>query len=508
MLAFGDIHEQGFFERLQNSFKDSYATIFSDTSKPRTIVVVPSLTLDHEILSKVRGHCYYEERMLCMLMLLKMPRTKLIFVSSLPISPLIIDYYLHMLPGITGSHAKSRLHLLSCYDAGDTPLTEKLLNRPRLLQRIKQLIDTESPAHLVFFNVTEAEQKLSVALQIPMYGCPPELNYLGTKSGSRNVFEEATVRMPFGKTDLHSKQDVLMALSEIYQHDTQVKKAVVKLNEGFSGDGNAIFSYEGITTDNTSLWIAENLERQLRIVAEDMSYDQYMKKMSLMGGIAEMFITGEDVRSPSVQCRINPLGEISILSTHDQMLGGVNNQVFLGACFPASASYASDLAKIGYKIAEILRDKGVLGRFGIDFMSVRTDSGWEHYAIEINLRKGGTTHPYLMLQFLTEGNYYEKEGLYRVQNGSPRYYYATDNLQNPAYCGLTPPDLIEIAMNHGLHYDHTKEEGIMFHLISALSQYGKIGLVSIGKSPDAARRFYQKVVEVLAQETENQARLV
>jgi hypothetical protein len=507
MLHFGEIYEEDLFRELQSSFKETYASLFSNPARPRTIVVVPSLTLDHEILSKVQGHCYYEERMLCMLMLLKMPRTKIVFISSLPISPLIIDYYLHMLPGITGSHARSRLHLLSCYDAGDTPLTEKILGRPRLLERIKKLIEAESPAHLVFFNVTEAEKKLAMALQIPLYGCPPELNSLGTKSGSRAVFDAAGVRMPFGFINLHNINDVVDALTEIYRSNPGIKKAVLKLNDGFSGDGNAIFSYEGIS-GNETVWIAENFEQKLRIVAAGLCNSDYMEKMKQMGGIAEVFIDGADARSPSVQCRINPLGEISVLSTHDQILGGINNQVFLGASFPASVAYAPELATMGYKIAEILREKGVLGRFGIDFMSIRKGTEWEHYAIEINLRKGGTTHPYLMLQFLTEGSYYPEEGIYRVQNGTPRYYYATDNLQHAAYCGLTPPDLIEIAMDHGLHYDHTREEGVMFHLISALSQYGKTGLVSIGKSPEAAKKYYEEVVAVLNGETKNQARLV
>jgi hypothetical protein len=507
MLHFGKIYDEDLFGELQKNFKETYASLFNDPARPRTIIVVPSLTLDHEILSKVLGHCYYEERMLCMLMLLKMPKTKMVFISSLPISPLIIDYYLHMLPGITGSHARSRLHLLSCYDAGDIPLTEKLLRRPRLLHRIEELIDAQSPSHLVFFNVTEAEKKLSLALKTPMYGCPPELNILGTKSGSRTVFEAANVQMPFGYINLHNKDDVVHALKEIHKNNPHAKKAVLKLNDGFSGDGNAIFSYEGISGNETA-WISENFELKLRIVAAGLCHSDYMEKMKQMGGVAELFIDGTDARSPSVQCRINPLGEISVLSTHDQILGGVNNQVFQGASFPASVAYAPDLARMGYKIAETLREKGVLGRFGIDFMSIRNGTEWDHYAIEINLRKGGTTHPYLMLQFLTEGNYCPEEGLYRVRDGTPRYYYATDNLQQDAYCGLTPPDLIEIAMDHGLHYDHTREEGVMFHLISALSQYGKTGLVSIGKSPEAAKKYYEEVVTVLNEETKNQARLV
>ena len=55
---------------------------------------------------------------------------------------------------------------------------------------------------------------------------------------------------------------------------------------------------------------------------------------------------------------------------------------------------------------------------------------WKHYAIEINLRKGGTTHPFLMLQFLTNGHYDETTGLFETANKQHRYYYASDNLQN------------------------------------------------------------------------------
>ena len=48
----------------------------------------------------------------------------------------------------------------------------------------------------------------------------------------------------------------------------------------------------------------------------------------------------------------------------------------------------------------------MLGRFALDFVVVQTLSGHGMpYAIELNLRKGGTTHPFLTLQFLTDGRY-------------------------------------------------------------------------------------------------------
>jgi hypothetical protein len=134
-------------------------------------------------------------------------------------------------------------------------------------------------------------------------------------------------------------------------------------------------------------------------------------------------------------------------------------------------------------------------------MSVKEKKGWTHYPIEINLRKGGTTHPYLMLQFLTDGDYDAEKGLYFTANGQPRYYFSSDNLRSEQFHGVTPPDLIDIAMFHGLHYDGTFQEGVMFHLIGALSQYGKLGVVCIGSTPERAIKFYKKTVEVLKLET-------
>ena len=51
------------------------------------------------------------------------------------------------------------------------------------------------------------------------------------------------------------------------------------------------------------------------------------------------------------------------------------------------------------RIGERLATEGALGRFALDFVVKRDDAGdWSAYAIELNLRKGGTTHPFLTLQ--------------------------------------------------------------------------------------------------------------
>ena len=123
----GSVAESLLFKKLQDRFPKQFEHVFPDKLAPRTVIIVPSLTMDAEILSKVTGVVHYEERLLCMLMLLRMPRTQVIYLTSTPIDPVIVDYYLHMLPGITGYHAQRRLTLLSCHDASPKPLTQKII---------------------------------------------------------------------------------------------------------------------------------------------------------------------------------------------------------------------------------------------------------------------------------------------------------------------------------------------------------------------------------------------
>ena len=98
--------------------------------------------------------------------------------------------------------------------------------------------------------------------------------------------------------------------------------------------------------------------------------------------------------------RALPDGTVELLSTHDQLLGGASGQKYLGCVFPADPGYAAKIAEPAMVVGRHLAQRGVLGRFAVDFVTVKDESGaWTPYAIELNLRKGGTTHPFLTLQF-------------------------------------------------------------------------------------------------------------
>jgi hypothetical protein len=474
---------------------------FSAPEAPRTVLIVPSLTMDREVLARISGAHHYEERMLCYLLLLRLPRTRVIYMSSRPIPEPIIDYYLHLLPGIPAQHARKRLTFLSCHDGSPLALTEKILERPRLMQRIQEAIPDPSCAYMTCFNVTEHERALALRLGLPIYGCDPSLLRWGSKSGSRKIFREAGIAMPEGFEDLHSADEIADALVELKARRPGIRRAVVKLDEGFSGEGNAVFSYRDAPEGPAlGAWVRDRLPG-LAFEAQDMTWDLFSEKFAGMGGIVEEFIEGEVKRSPSAQFRVDPLGQLAAVSTHDQVLGGDSGQVFLGCRFPADGSYRLDIQDNGLKAARVLAGKGVLGRFAIDFLSVRQGEAWRHFAIEINLRKGGTTHPFMMLEFLTDGRYDPATGAFVTPAGQERCYYASDNLEAEHYRGLTPTDLIDIAALNGLHFDGACQQGVVFHLIGALSEFGKLGVLCIGGSHDKAESLYRRTREVLDRES-------
>lgn len=498
-LAPGSDAERAAFRRVQERLPEMFRRLFPDRTAPRTIVVLPSLSLDQDVMSRIAGIHHYEERMLGMLTLLRLPRVRLIYLTSQPIPDAIVDYYLHFLHGVPARHARERLILLACFDAALRPLTEKILARPLLMRRLREAIGDRDGAHISAFAVTELERTLAVRLGVPVYGCDPDLRGLGSKSGGRKILREAGALVPDGVEDLADEAAVAEGLAALKRRDPRLRKAVVKLNEGFSGEGNALFRYDG-APDGPGLagWIRERL-RDLAFEAPQMDWEIYRGKLLEMGGVVEAFIDGPDKLSPSAQLRVDPLGHAEVVSTHDQTLGGPNGQVFQGCRFPADAGCRPDVVADAGKVAALLARHGVIGRFSVDFVSVREAAAGarRNYAIEINLRKGGTTHPFLMLEFLTGGGYRSDTGLFMTPLGQPRFYVATDNLESERYRGLTPPDLVDVVVLNGLHYDGATQEGVVFHLIGALSEFGKLGVVCVGASPERAEHLFRRAVEIL-----------
>jgi hypothetical protein len=487
------------FEALKPRLAEVWDALTMRDEVPHTSVIVPSLTLDQSELTKIAGASFYEERLLFLLIRLRNPRARMVYVTSQPVHPMILEYYLQFLAGIPASHARSRLTLLCANDASSRSLTEKILERPRLIERIRAGIVDSSRAYLTVFNSTVHERKLAVLLGIPLNGCDPRLAGLGTKSGSRKVFREAGVDLPLGFEDLRDDGDVLDALADLRARRPGLRRAVVKLNDSFSGEGNALFDYP----ETDSKEGRHQALRRLEFAVPTETPESYCQKLARMGGVVEEFVEAREKLSPSGQYRISPRGDVLALSTHDQILGGTSGQVFLGCRFPARDDYRLEVQEAGLRIGRVLAGHGVVSRFGVDFLVHRDEpsESWKVSALEVNLRMGGTTHPFLALQFLTGGALDPRTGLFLSPGGHAKYYKATDNLFSERYRGLLPEDLIDLLTVNKLHYSHATESGVLFHLIGALSEFGKLGLTAIANSHEDVDRLYAQTLEVLERET-------
>ena len=487
------------FRRLKPRLEDLWEALSNQKEQAYTSVVVPSLTLDQRELEKLEGASHYEERLLFLLIRLRNPQARMVYVTSRPVHPLILEYYFQLLAGIPASHARSRLTLLCAHDASPRSLTEKILERPRLIQRIRYGIGDPNRAFLTVYNSTPLERRLSVLLGIPLNGLDPEFESLGTKSGSRRVFRQAGVSLPEGYEDLRSEDDVLRALHALREKKPGIRNAVIKLDRGFSGEGNAVFRYpEG---DGHGA-LGDALRRVQFSVASE-SIDAFIQKIETMGCVVEEFMEGGETRSPSCQIRIDPQGEVILVSTHDQLLGGLTGQVYQGCRFPADDGYRLLIQEAARRIGEVLSAHGVVSRLAVDFLARRGSEGepWEIHALEINLRSGGTTHPFLALEFLTGGHLDRESGLFRSPSGLAKFYRSTDDLKSDSYRGLSPEDLLDIMTINHLHYGAATETGVLFHMIGATSQFGKIGMTVIGNSHAEVDRLYEHAIAVLDRET-------
>ena len=448
-----------------------------------TIVVLPSLTFPPDELRKIVGIEYYEERMLCMTLLLRRPGLEIVYVTSSRIDDDVIDYYLSFVPDAAG--ARERLHLVCLDDIAPRALSEKLLEHAAALDTVRELLIGRDDAYLFPFNVTPLEQKIAERLGIAIYGPEPKLSSLGSKSGSRQLARVAGVPVAPGAEDLYSLDEIEQAAFELVQGSSDCTAIVVKLNNGFSGQGNVIIEADGLASPLDA--------SRATFCAAEESWASFGDKVAREGAVVEQLIRADGIVSPSVQLRIFPDGSYEVVSTHDQILGGPDDQVYLGCRFPADDRYRARIQAYGLGIARELAAHGVVGSFGIDFVVTPDD---QIFLAEINLRLGGTTHPFLMARFATEAAYDIASGELMVEDSS-RVYVATDNIKSSAFVGIRPADVIAALTDARLAFDEKTKTGTTLHLLGALEPFGKLGAVFVGQDAAEAQRLYEETIVLL-----------
>jgi hypothetical protein len=459
------------FEEVQRLLADALRANRPGSGVEHVLIALPSYSLGESLLSHYADRIpALEHRYLVSLTLLKrIEGCHLVFVASRDPGPAVVDYYASLLGTEGRTLVRERFHVLEVPDLSGRSVAAKLLDRPDLVEDLHQLV-AGRPALIEPWNVTESEVAVSRRLGVPINGTSPRLWTLGFKSEGRRMFREAGVLVPAGVEDVRTVADVAHAVDTLRAARPQISGVVVKLDDSGAGDGNVVLDVEqpGLSARLVEL------------------PDWYVRDLAA-GGIVEERVTGARFASPSAQIDVLPGGEVVVLATHEQVLGGSGGQVYLGCRFPADPAYAAILARHARAAGEVLAARGVVGRASIDFAVVQHRTGeWAVYALEVNLRKGGTTHPYAVLRNLVPGRYDADRACWFAEDGTTRAYSATDNLIDPAWTALSTTQAIEAVERAGLAFDPHRGTGVVLHMLAGLAIDGRLGLTAIGRDRDEA----------------------
>jgi len=491
-----DAAEKRFLE-LQASLTKQWKLIQSMNQLEQTMVVVPSFPPESE--EETTYGQAREERLLFLLFLLRKPRARIVYLTSLPLPGFLIDYYLGLLPGIIASHARARLKLVAVNDAAARPLTTKILQRPRLIERIRSLITDPTTTHMVPLTTTSLEKELALRLGIPVYSADPSFAQLQSLTGSRTLFAEEGIPH-LRHVAVSGRGEVAEALATLAALEPAIAQARV-LPSTQGGSGVVSLTDLGQEPDHE---LNTRLKRMhcTDTVAEP---EGVLRLLDDAGGIVEEVVVSPALRTSSVELRISPLGRVELLSTHDVTTPTGNELSGERYRFPADPAYVATITQAARKVGDRLCREGVLGRASIGFVVTQEQGGWNAYAHSIDFAKGSSTVGFLTLEFLTNGHYDATTGVFTTPQGNAKHYLASDWVSSPAFCAIQVEDLFDIVVRHGLQFDHTTQSGVVLNMLSALTELGRFGLTAVADTPEEAIELHDRAVATLSFEAERAA---
>jgi hypothetical protein len=490
-----DAAEAQAFESLRPRLASLWREVFSRDDQHYTSVVVPSVTLEASHLARRPELLHLEEVLLLLLIRLRNPKARLVYVTSLPLPPLILDYYLQFLAGIPAAHAAARLGIFSAHDGSPRPLSEKILERPRLMARIRAAIPDASRAYLTVLRSTDLERRLAVRLGLPLNAADPAAERLCAKSSMRRLLGEAGIPIPAGFGDLRDRSDLLEALEALRRERPALRRAMLKLDTSFLAEGRALVELPREGGREAML----DALLHVRVPEDGEAPEAFLERFEREGGLVEEFVEGAERADASVQLRINPLGRVFLTSTHDEIRGGHHGLDVCGCTFPAREEYRRELQQVGLRIAGLLAERGVVSRLSVEVLLARDGPGlpWRSVVSKVNLGVGGATHPLLAVRLLCGGDLDAETGLFHSPSGRPKFYRCTDRLSSPAYRQLAPEDVIELLTLEQLNYSPHSERGALCYMLCGVSATGRLGMVAIGNSREEADAVFARAVAVL-----------
>jgi hypothetical protein len=331
-----------------------------------------------------------------------------------------------------------------------------------------------------------AERLEAVGDQAPSWTIP-----LGAKTAGRNIFRALGIPVAEATPAVRDLDELAAAMAPLVHGGH--RRFVLKLDstEYAAGAGNAFLDVDENTAAAADLPAAiATLLPRAELIDLRFGWSGFSAAVPQAGVLAEELITGEQFSSPSVQGRLTPSGP-RILSTHEQVLAS-NMQTFTGCLLPAQEAYRTLIAEYCRRVGQALHEKGIdRGAYAVDFIAVCRSGQWQVFACELNLRATGTQHGFDMATTLL-GTVPDSTGVLHV-GGERRVYLTSDSIMSEHLVGLRPATLIGAVEQSPLHYQPTRKQGIVLHLLSTLPTLGKFGALCVADSHETAERMMNEL---------------
>ena len=162
---------------------------------------------------------------------------------------------------------------------------------------------------------------------------------------------------------------------------------------------------------------------------------------------------------------------------------------YLGCRFPADPAYAAAITREAVKVGERLAEEGVIGRFAVDFVVVRSGGGWDPVRDRAQPAQGRYDASVPHAPVPDRRRLRPGDGRVQRRRAAARSTSSRPTTSRAArYRSLTPDDLFDIVVRRGLHFDQSRQTGVVFHMMSALGEHGRTGLTAVADDPAGRRR--------------------
>jgi hypothetical protein len=218
----------------------------------RVVVHVPSLSLDEHSRLNAENFAVQQNLQLTRICAAALDShvDLLVYVSPFELTADVSQYFLKLLQLGGLADSRPRVKLVFPEQAARFPahfsLSSLLLYSPHCLRRIRHCTAGKD-AYLVMGLPGAEDQRLAMALDLPILGAPPaQALPLLTRSGGKRLLIRADVNVPTGTYELYDEHELFAALAKLAVAHMDQPRWLLKLDYDPLGVGEAVLDLSGM----------------------------------------------------------------------------------------------------------------------------------------------------------------------------------------------------------------------------------------------------------------------